>query len=111
MARRLSFKSQRIPTQVKQDIGDALNDVQHGDTPPSAKLLKGIGNGIFEIVSRFDTNTYRTVYAVKIGHNIYVLHAFQKKSPKGIKTAKKDIELIQSRYKRAVELNKEFEHV
>ena len=80
-----------------------------GTTPPDAKLFKGIGSGVFEIVTRHDTNTYRTVYAVKIGIRIYVLHAFQKKSPKGIKTAEKDKSLIKNRYKQAVELEKQYE--
>ena len=62
---------------------------------------------MFEIVTRFDTDTYRTIYAVQIGKRVYVLHAFQKKSPKGIKTAKPDIVLIERRYKRAQELEKE----
>ncbi|BAU67533.1 hypothetical protein STA3757_49550 (plasmid) [Stanieria sp. NIES-3757] len=55
--------------------------------------FKGIGSGIFEIVTRFDSDTYRTIYAVQIGKHIYVLHAFQKKSPKGIKTAQKNLNL------------------
>jgi phage-related protein len=81
--------------------------VQRGVTPPQAKPFKGIGSGVFEIVTRFDTNTYRTVYAVRVGAYVYVLHAFQKKSPTGRKTARKDIELIERRYKEAVQLAKE----
>ena len=73
--------------------------------------MKGIGNGVFEIVSPFDTNTYRAVYAVKLGSNIYVLHAFQKKSPKGIKTAQQDIDVVRSRYKKALEIEREKNHV
>ena len=96
-----------FPNQVQKDIGDALNDVQHGDTPPEAKPFKGVASGVFEIVNRFDTNTYRTLYAVKIGAVVYVLHAFQKKSPKGIKTARKEIELINKRYIKALEIEKE----
>lgn len=96
-----------FPKQVQKDIGDTLNDVQHGETPPSAKPFKGIGPGVFEIVTRFDTNTFRTIYAVKIKERVYVLHAFQKKSPHGVKTAKSDIELIKTRYKKAIEIAKE----
>jgi phage-related protein len=58
-------------------------------------------------VTRFDTDTYRTVYAVQIGERVYVLHAFQKKSPKGIKTAQKDVDLIKGRYKMAIVLEQE----
>ena len=98
---------QKFPKEVKADVGAALYDVQKGATPPQAKPFKGVGRGVFEIVTRFDTNTYRTVYAVQIGKRVYVLHAFQKKSPKGQKTAKPDVEIIGQRYKEAVELEKE----
>jgi phage-related protein len=49
------------------------------------------------------------VYAVKIGKRVYVLHAFQKKSPKGRKTATLDVKMISRRYKEAVEREKEHE--
>jgi len=42
-------------------------------------------------------DTYRVVYTVKFEHAMYVLHAFQKKSPKGVKTTRTDIELIWKR--------------
>ncbi len=98
---------QSFPPSVRQDIGSALYDVQLGVTPPLAKSLKGIGSGVFEIATRFNTNTYRTVYAVQLGKHVYVLHAFQKKSPTGQKTAKKDLEMIERRYKEARQLAKE----
>lgn len=98
---------QAFPQTVRQDIGSALYDVQLGETPPQAKPFKGVGSGVFEIVTRFDTNTYRTVYAVQLGAHVYVLHAFQKKSPTGRKTARKDIDVIARRYKEAVHLAKE----
>jgi phage-related protein len=96
-----------FPMEVKKEVGDALFDVQMGTTPPDAKPLKGVGSGVFEIVTRHDTNTYRTVYAVQIGSRIYVLHAFQKKSKKDIKTAKKDVDLIKRRYQQALEMEKQ----
>jgi phage-related protein len=96
-----------FPEEVRKDIGSSLYEVQLGDKPNNAKPFKGVGSGVFEIVTRFDSDTYRTVYAVQIKNCIYVLHAFQKKSPKGIKTAQKDIDLIKKRYKAAVERSKE----
>ncbi|MGV2831941.1 type II toxin-antitoxin system RelE/ParE family toxin [Myxosarcina sp. GI1(2024)] len=96
-----------FPEGVRKDIGSSLYEVQLGDKPNNAKPFKGVGSGVFEIVTRFDSDTYRTVYAVQIGNCIYVLHAFQKKSPKGIKTAQKDIDLIKKRFKAAVERSKE----
>ena len=57
---------------------------------------------MFEIVERFQTDTYRAVYAVQVGGHLYVLHAFQKKSKQGIKTPKQDVEMIKRRYREAV---------
>ena len=59
--------------------------------------MRGIGSGVWEIVARYDTDTYRAVYTVKIGEKIYVLHAFQKKSTHGVRTPKREIDLIKQR--------------
>jgi len=61
--------------------------------------MKGLGAGVFEITKRYKTDTYRSVYGVKIGADVWVVHAFMKKSKTGIKTPKEDIELIKSRIK------------
>jgi phage-related protein len=88
-----------FPREVRLSVGYALQLVQAGETPLEAKPFKGVGSGVYEIVKRYDTDTYRVVYVVKIGEIVYVLHAFQKKSKKGIKTPQSDIELIKQRYK------------
>ena len=95
---------QDFPEPVREDIGHALYRVQIGETPPSAKMMTGMDTGVYEIVDNYDTDTYRVVYTVKIGSNIYVLHCFQKKSRRGIKTPKKEIDLIKRRLKRAKEM-------
>ena len=92
-----------FPEQARASVGYALQLVQAGETPIDAKIFKGIGSGVYEIVKRYDTDTYRVVYAVKIGENVYVLHAFQKKSKQGIKTPQADIDLVKQRYKDALE--------
>jgi phage-related protein len=96
-----------FPGEVRVSIGYALQLVQAGETPLEAKPLKGVGGGVYEIVKRYDTDTYRAVYAVKIGKTIYVLHAFQKKSKKGVKTPQADVDLINQRYKDAVAREKQ----
>ena len=58
---------------------------------------------MFEIVEDFSGDTYRAVYTVRFADVIYVLHAFQKKSTKGIATAAKDVALIKARLKLARE--------
>lgn len=61
---------------------------------------------MIEIALRHDTNAYRAVLAVQLAKTIYVLHAFQKKSKRGIKTPLPDLVLIEKRYKEAKELAK-----
>ena len=97
-----------FPRQVRADIGQALYAAQMGDTDPAAKPLKGFGGTrVMEIVDRHDTNTYRAVYTAQFAGIIYVLHAFQKKSKRGIATPRKDIELIRRRLADAGRLHKE----
>jgi phage-related protein len=74
--------------------------------PEDAKPFKGIGSGVFEISIQYDTDAFRTVVAVQLGKKIYVLHAFQKKSKRGIATPTQDIDLIKQRYTEAKELAK-----
>lgn len=95
-----------FPPEVRQDVGSALYDAQNGTTAPSAKPFKGVGSGVFEIALRFDKEAYRVVYAVRIGEKIYVLHAFQKKSKRGIETPKQDVDLIKRRYQQALEMER-----
>jgi len=81
---------------------------QQGERHPSAKPLKGFGGAsILEIVTAADGDTYRTVYTVRLETAIYVLHAFQKKSTRGIATSRGDIDLIKARLVRAREMDAE----
>lgn len=93
-----------FPAEAKKIIGDELQLIQFGGMPRDAKPFKGVGSGVFELALRHDAEAYRTVLAVQLGRNIYVLHAFQKKSKKGIATPKPDVDLIKQRYKEAKEL-------
>lgn len=95
-----------FPEDVQDEIGYALYQAELGLKAKNAKPLTGIDSGIMEIVSDHDKNTFRAVYATKIGEVIYVLHGFQKKSTKGISTPKKDINLIEHRLKDAKRIEK-----
>jgi phage-related protein len=96
-----------FPPPVKDEIGFALYQAQIGKKHVNAKPMKGLGSGIFEIISDCRSDTFRAVYMVKLEDKIYVLHAFQKKSKSGIATPRPDIELIKQRLKRAMELHSE----
>lgn len=88
-----------FPDEVRSEIGFALYVAQLGKTHESVKLFKGHGSGIYEIVNDHDKNAYRAIYVVNIGNAVYVLHAFQKKSKKGIETPKEEIVIIKERLK------------
>src|SRR5437868_12440580 len=87
-----------FPDDVKDEMGFALYEAQCGLKPTAAKPLRGFGGaGVLEIVSDYQSDTFRAVYTVRLGERVYVLHAFQKKSKKGIATPKSDLELINRR--------------
>jgi phage-related protein len=93
-----------FPAEVKDMFGYALYQAQLGGKALSAKPLSGFGGaGVLEIAEDVQTSTYRAVYTVKFSKAVYVLHAFQKKSKKGIATPKPDIDLVKQRLKLAEE--------
>jgi phage-related protein len=98
---------QAFPKDARKLMGDELQLIQFGGMPKDAKPFKGIGGGVFEIALRSATEAYRTVVAVQLGEKLYVLHAFQKKSKKGVGTPKRDVDLIKRRYAEAKELAKD----
>jgi phage-related protein len=93
---------QRFPKEVKLVVGTALTAAQLGGKYKDAKPMKGFGGAsVVEIVDDFDGETFRAVYTVRFAEVVYVLHAFQKKSKKGIETPKSDLDLIRRRLKLA----------
>lgn len=92
----------KFPEIVQESIGDAIQEVQYGRKPLSAKPLSGFhGAGVLEIIDNHDGDTYRAVYTVRFAEVIYVLHAFQKKSRHGIQTPKQEMELVHIRLRAA----------
>lgn len=93
-----------FPEPVRLRVGGALWEAQIGGKAGWAKPLKGFsGAGVVEIVDDHDGDTYRAVYTVRFAGVVYVLHAFQKKSKRGIATPRQEIALIEQRLKRARE--------
>lgn len=87
-----------FPENVRYVMGFALFEAQRGGKHASAKPLKGFkGSGVLEIVDDYDRDTYRVVYTLRLEDSVYVLHAFQKKSKKGIQTPQHDLDLIAKR--------------
>jgi phage-related protein len=93
-----------FPEEVRRRVGGALWEAQIGRKAAYAKPLKGFGDaGVLEIVEGFAGDTFRAVYTVRFAKAVYVLHAFQKKSKRGIATPKSELDLIDQRLKRAKE--------
>jgi phage-related protein len=93
-----------FPDDVQDVMGYSLHLAQMGMKAGNVKPLKGFkGASVLEIVDNYNTDTYRAVYTVKFEDAIYVLHAFQKKSKKGISTPKTDMKMIEQRLMKARE--------
>jgi phage-related protein len=91
---------QEFPNDVRRQIAFGLDRAAEGGKADNAKPLRGIDGGVFEISANDRSGTYRAVYAIKVGADIWVIHAFQKKSVRGIKTPQREIDLIRERVKR-----------
>ena len=96
-----------LPAGVRRFFGYALSLAQAGDRHDAAKILKGFGGGVLEVIENDAGGTYRAVYTVKFEEAVFVLHCFQKKSKRGIATPKEDIDIIRARFKVAEMLAKE----
>lgn len=92
-----------FPQGARDDLLDALTAVADGGHPTIAKPLIGIGSGVMELALRHRGDAFRVVYALQIGADVWVLHAFQKKSKAGIATPRQEIDLVRDRLKRLTE--------
>lgn len=98
---------QAFPHPVQRIVGYALHIAQIGGRHPTAKTLKRHhGAGVVEIIEDHDGDTFRLVYTVRLKERIYALHAFQKKSKRGIATPKKELDLIERRLREAEEIHR-----
>lgn len=101
-AARKEFDS--FPAGARLACHEALTVAAAGGKSMIAKPLTGIGPGVLEIALPFEGNAFRVVYVVKVGEALWAVHAFQKKSTRGIKTPKHKIDLIKERLKRLKEM-------
>ncbi len=93
-----------FPVGTREVFIDALSVAAEGGKAGIAKPMKGLGSGVFEIALPYRGNAFRVVYAVQFDDDMWVVHAFQKKSTQGIETPKHDIDLIKDRLKRLKEM-------
>jgi phage-related protein len=78
-------------------LSDSADDRGRGWQGRHSEPMHGMGSGVFEIALPFRGHAFRVVYAVQLANEIWVVHAFQKKSTQGIKTPKREIDLIKER--------------
>ena len=91
---------QDFPTGAQIELARALTVISEGGHPDIAKPLTGLGSGVLELALKHRGDAFRVVYAVQLGSEVWVVHAFQKKSKSGVATPKTDINLIRERLKR-----------
>ncbi len=84
-----------FPIEARRECGRELNRVQYGLMPTDFRPMLNVGSGAYEIRVHV-LGEWRVIYVAKFAETVYVLHAFQKKTPK---TRKEDIELAARRYK------------
>jgi phage-related protein len=92
-----------FPPPVQDRVMFALRIAAGGEKADIAKPMKGLGAGVLEIAMRYRGDAYRTVYALQLDEDVWVLHAFRKKSKTGIKTPRQEIDLIRERIRRITE--------
>lgn len=94
---------EEFPLGARQDLARALTGVAEGGHPDIAKPLKGFGSGVLELALKHRGDAFRVVYALQMADDIWIVHAFQKKTKTGISTPKHEIDLIHERIKRLKE--------
>ena len=82
---------------------DALTIAAEGGKSAKAKPFQCVDGGVFEIALRYRGDAFRALYAVKFDADVWVIHAFQKKSKSGIKTPRMEVDLIHDRLRRLKE--------
>ncbi|MGQ0443600.1 MAG: type II toxin-antitoxin system RelE/ParE family toxin [Beijerinckiaceae bacterium] len=92
-----------FPPEVQRDAAHALSIAARGGKADNAKPFKGSGGGVFEIALRHRGDAFRVIYATQLDAALWVIHAFQKKSKKGIKTPQTEVDVIRERVKRLKE--------
>lgn len=93
-----------FPEGAKSICLAALTIAAEGGRADIVKPLQGLGSGVFEVALPFRGNAFRVVYAVQLSDEIWVVHAFQKKSTQGIKTPQREMDLVRDRLKRLKEM-------
>ena len=85
-----------FPHRARRDTGFQLDRVQRGLDPDDWKSMTSIGHGVREIRVRDASGAFRVIYVATFAEAVYVLHAFQKKTPR---TSPRDLKVAESRFR------------
>jgi phage-related protein len=88
-----------FPADARREAGHQLNEVQEGKEPSDWKPMPTVGAGVKEIRINVQ-GAFRVIYLATLPDNVYVIHAFLKKTPR---TSKVDIDLAKTRFKQLME--------
>jgi phage-related protein len=91
---------QSFPAAAQTSMLAALTVAAAGSKADIAKPLLGFGPGVMEIALRHRGDAFRVVYALQLGPDLIVVHAFQKKSKRGVETPKAELDLVRERLRR-----------
>jgi phage-related protein len=92
-----------FPQPAQQKAARGLTQIAEGDTPEIAKPMTGLGAGMWELAIKERGDAFRVIYALQLDDDVWVVHAFQKKSTSGIATPKHEIDVVKERIKRLKE--------
>jgi phage-related protein len=95
---------EKFPEEARAICMAALTIAAEGGMADIAKPLRGLGSGVFEIALAFRGDAFRVVYAVQLAHEVWVVHSFQKKSTRGVRTPRREIDVIQDRLRQLKEM-------
>jgi phage-related protein len=93
-----------FPESAQSILLAALTIAAEGGKADIAKPMHGMGSGVLELALKFRGDAYRVVYAVQLADELWILHAFQKKSRRGIKTPEHEVDLVRDRLKKLKEM-------
>ena len=90
----------KFPEEAQTICLTALTMAAEGGKSDNVKPLHGLGSGVLEIALPLQGDAFRVIYAVRLGDDVWVVHAFKKKSTQGIKTPQREIDLVKERLKK-----------
>jgi phage-related protein len=85
-----------FPAPARRKAGHQIDQVQRGRDPDDWRPMNTVRPGVRELRIRDAAGAFRVIYTARFVYAVYVLHCFQKKTPK---TSNVDIDLAAKRYR------------